>query len=357
MSVPRVFFTATFMANHEILIAGGVTDKTSAGHGLSAVEVYDPNANRDFPSPPLAMGRAGHTATLLTSGLVLIVGGYAQLGNAALNNVEVYRPGLGFSAPGSWVSAAPLKHGRTGHAAVLLADGRVLVTGGRSYPEAGTGACGAVPATLPAEIYDPVRDMWTDAATPALDRPVGPTATRLKDGRVLVVGGQYMQDTPDENVERPEIYDAKSNSWSFATPEIRAGARQYHTATVLGDGRILYAGGSRDLRPIPYVTVYDPSSNTWTQVGSMIEPRCGHSAELLPSGDVLAVGGGCGSEPPSGTMEQYSRADNRWYPVASMAVPRANVVTVNLDNGVIFAFGGEQHGVTNTVVEAYYSFF
>jgi len=161
-----------------------------------------------------------------------------------------------------------------------------------------------------------------------------------------------MQDTPDENVERPEIYDAKSNSWSFATPEIRAGARKYHTATVLGDGRILYAGGSRDLRPIPYVTVYDPSSNTWTQVGSMIEPRCGHSAELLPSGDVLAVGGGCGSEPPSGTMEQYSRADNRWYPVASMAVPRANVVTVNLDNGVIFAFGGEQHGVTNTVVEA-----
>ena len=56
-------------------------------------------------------------------------------------------------------------------------------------------------------------------------------------------------------------------------------------------------------------------------------------------------------------MEQYSPADNRWYPVASMAVPRANVVTVNLDNGVIFAFGGEQHGVTNTVVEAYYSFF
>src|SRR5207302_9484620 len=60
MSVPRVFFTATFMAILEILIAGGGTDKTSAGLGVSGVEVYDPYANRDLPIYSLAMRHSGH---------------------------------------------------------------------------------------------------------------------------------------------------------------------------------------------------------------------------------------------------------------------------------------------------------
>jgi N-acetylneuraminic acid mutarotase len=210
---------------------------------------------------------------------------------------------------------------------------------------------------LPAEIYNPVTNSWVDAATPALDRPANPTANLLKDGRVLVIGGQQMWNSPDENTERAEIYDPRANTWSFATPEVRVGARQDQTATVLANGQILYAGGSRDIKPTGSVTLYDPATNAWTQVANMTENRFGHGAELLPSGNVIVMGGGCGCiyEPSTATAEQYAPAQNLWYPVASMDSPRGFVVTVNLHNGIVFVFGGLQSSGTSADVSVYYS--
>jgi len=358
MQTRRVFFTATLMPNDGILIAGGVSDPTVAGQALSSAEVYAPNGNRDYFSPSMAIGRAEHTATLLRNGQVLVAGGYSRLGSASLASADLYTPAPGPSEPGLWSSAAPLSHGRSGHAAVLLADGRVLVTGGAAFPAIGISPGGAAPARLPAEIYDPMTNSWSDAATPALDRPANPTATLLNNGRVLVAGGQYMWNSCEEAFERAEIYDPKSNTWSFATPEVLIGALQYHAAASLKDGRILFTGGSRDLQPTGYASIYNPSSDSWTKVAPMNEPRCGHGAELLPAtGNVLVVGGGCWSEPDSATAEQYVPSENRWYRMPSMGSPRGYAVTVNLNNGIVFVFGGMHQGVTSAEVDVYYSTF
>ena len=82
-----------------------------------------------LPNPLLAQSnltsqRAGHTATLLSSGQVLITGGVDQGGNP-LASAELYDPSTKTSAATGSMSSA-----REHHTATLLLDGTVLITGG-----------------------------------------------------------------------------------------------------------------------------------------------------------------------------------------------------------------------------------
>src|SRR5688500_579075 len=71
---------------------------------------------------PLQQGRAGAAATLLADGRVLVTGG--SDGTSPLASTEVF--GVG----GSCSAAAPMNTARIRHTAVALSDGRVLVAGG-----------------------------------------------------------------------------------------------------------------------------------------------------------------------------------------------------------------------------------
>src|SRR6516162_4119343 len=68
---------------------------------------------------------------------------------------------------------------RTGHAAIALSDGRVMITGGRD-------AAGNLVNV--SEIFDPATKTSTASATLTTAR-ADHTATLLADGRVLVAGG------------------------------------------------------------------------------------------------------------------------------------------------------------------------
>ena len=98
------------------------------------------------PVAAMATGRSGHTATLLTNGMVLVAGG--QLGVAS---AERYDP-----ATDRWTPSTPAVP-RAYHTASLLPDGRVLVAGG-------LGREGDPAATATTEIYDPKTNSWTAAA-------------------------------------------------------------------------------------------------------------------------------------------------------------------------------------------------
>jgi hypothetical protein len=69
------------------------------------------------------------------------------------------------------------------------------------------------------------------------------TATRLADGRVLVVGGF----APGRNAEShapTELFDPVTDTWSSAgTLPV---SLQFHAAVALSDGRAIVIGGSRD---------------------------------------------------------------------------------------------------------------
>jgi hypothetical protein len=133
--------------------------------------------------------RAGYrnfSATLLSNGKVLVAGG--ALDNGGTVRPEVYDP-----ATNRWSLMPPMLHDRQGHSATLLANGLVLVSGGTD-----SSRVGGVTAT--AELFDSATNRWSLTGSMAVARS-GHTATLLKNGKVLVVGGQFLA-----NLRSVELY-------------------------------------------------------------------------------------------------------------------------------------------------------
>jgi len=118
------------------------------------------------------------------------------------------------------------------------------------------------------------------------------TSTLLTDGTVLVCGG-FFQDTVV--TDRAERYSPAPETFATLTDRMEQ-PRAGHTATRLGDGRVLLAGGwyevsSGTLNITASAEVYDPTTQTFTAVGGMTEPRADHAALRLPDGRVFVTGG------------------------------------------------------------------
>ena len=175
--------------------------------------------------------------------------------------------------------------------ATLLRDGRVLVIGGvLGRPDV------APEASLEsAEIWDPATETFSSTGSMAEDRR-NHTATLLADGRVLVVGGGqgggiYM---PTRSLVTAEIWDPATGR--FSPTGSMAKARQLHSATLLADGRVLIVGGSireegQSENSVSSAEIWDPATGLFTRAGSFVSERNGHTATLLSDGSVLIVGG------------------------------------------------------------------
>ncbi len=121
MSGRREELTATLLRDGKVLVAG----EAEGGDPISA-ELYDPATGIFRPTGSMVIPRTNHTATLLNDGTVLIVGGVGITTSfAAIASPEIYDPETGTFGQASSMTAA-----RAGHTATLLTDGRVLITGG-----------------------------------------------------------------------------------------------------------------------------------------------------------------------------------------------------------------------------------
>ncbi len=223
---------------------------------------------------------------------------------------------------------------RTGHTATLLADGRVLLAGG----DAGTNRFGS------AELYDPKTGAFSPTGSMTTGR-IDDTATLLPDGRVLIAGG-YAGYTGMFVLERNEIwwvetYDPRTGTFtptgSMSTP------RTGHTATLLGDGRVLLTGGdARD--SATSAETYDPRTGTFTPTGSMSTPRTGHTATLLGDGRVLLIGGPDASrlEPRLGRDCTTPRTGTLQHRPARCASPRTGHTATLLSDGRVLVAGARR---------------
>jgi len=165
MTVSRSGHTATLLPDGRVLIAGGILSGPDSLVTASA-ELYDPVSGGFTSTGSMSEGRYGHTATLLLDGTVLVAGtdstadlfsaesgtfsevGELQSGIRASetlrsdgtvliaggqNRLSLAMAELFAPESGGFVATGPLRTARDGHAATLLADGAVLITGGTSH--------------------------------------------------------------------------------------------------------------------------------------------------------------------------------------------------------------------------------
>ena len=299
------------------------------------------------PTAPMSVPRALHSATLLASGEVLVVGGLNTAGatlsplmsvrfdalfpggmqfdlHSVTSSVERYDP-----TRQMWLSAAPLRISRWSHAALVLRSGLVMIAGGSN----GT-------TLRSVEIYDANSNRWSAAADLKTPR-FAHTATLLGSGEVLVTGGNNLQPSGGEVLDSVELFDPSTGQW-VDVPSLPV-ARMNHTATLLDSGAVLVAGGYSAIENAALCSafVFDPQRRNWKEVEALPAPRMQQTATLLKDGRVLLAGGAgepFGAALRSGVL--YDPNDGTWQATAELIVARNRHTATRLACGEVIVTGG-----------------
>jgi len=278
MKSPRYRPTVTVLPSGKVLAVGG--GASSITDFVSSAEIYDPATNTWTSISSMKEARRDHAAVLLSGGKVLIAGG--RNATPRLSTVEIFDP-----ASGTWSSKAAMNSPRgTPGGAAFGADSAVVVGGNDPI---GSGK--------PAEFYNAGSDTWTStpfASSLPIERDY-PGVTVLASGKAFFTGGM----NGFSAIDTGDIYDGPTNTWTPVGKMFLA--RVFHTATRLSDGKVLVVGGFNTSYGFPgggggynQTTTFDPSTGGWASACCTAN-RALHNAMLLPDGKVLIAGGSNGS--------------------------------------------------------------
>jgi N-acetylneuraminic acid mutarotase len=247
------------------------------------------------------------------------------------------------AAQGVVTAAPPLKDARQHHTATKLKDGRVLVVGGRGAD--------ALSTLASCELFNPKSNKWSACAPLHVARSHH-AATALDDGRLLVTGGTTHESVDGQNrfvaLASVELYDPKTNTWTLGAP--MADARNGHTATLLLDGTVLVVGGAREQRlHLTAVERFDPAHNTWKSEAPLAIARWLHAAVRDSEGDVVVVGGrsnaaqqGKGPGVSIAEVERFEVKTGTWKPLPPMSEPRQRTAVIaEPTGGGVIVIGGQ----------------
>ena len=287
MITPRYGATFTLLSSGKVLAVGGFGPGDSSLPRLNSAELYEPLTGTFGATGNMVDARVLHTATLLKDGKVLIAGGTREGGGggAAIASAEIYDPSTGTFTP-----TGSMNTGRAQHTATLLTTGDVLIAGGWN------GHAADAPDDPPwdplfAELFDPSSGIFKSTGSMSATR-MGHTATRLADGKVLLFGGIPGVQNIHTQLPVPrcaEIFDPATQT--FSGLDDLTIPRQGYTVTLLNSGEVLLAGGKILDLVVPTAELLNPTTGALSATGGLGTERVGHSATLLNDGRVLITGG------------------------------------------------------------------
>ncbi len=322
LAAPRQLHTATALGSGprdnvtEVLIAGGTLNSVIVPNPLASAELFSPLTRRTTALPPLSIPRAGHRAVRLNDGRILVTGGVTT-GGIVSADCEFFDP-----ASNTFVPAPAMNARRTGHALTLLDDGRVLVSGGAAdWQNPATQFIAALNSSQDtAELFDPSSNAWVPVAAVMASKRLGHSQTKLNDGRVLIVsgirGGYSGSVVFGSTGQIPiyttscEVFDPSTNTFSPAAPltyvdtvaifTYTYNGRAFHGASLLPSGRVLLTGGFVATIPstaqndetisVPFCSVWDPATDTWTQTTKLPIGVAFHTQEAHGNGAIFCGG-------------------------------------------------------------------
>jgi hypothetical protein len=311
---------AVSLLDGRAMVLGGLHNTYDAANDTwksevsAAVEIFDPASGvwteaASFPEP-----RHYHSATVLSDGRVLVVGGSTFVGccTEEKRTAFLYDP-----TSDSWKTVAPSNEPHLGHSAVALDDGRVLLVD-QFYNE----------------IYDPATDVWTNVPTSPVHFQYF-QSIRLHDGRVLAAAGC----TAPDYQRQSEIFDPTTSTW---TAQLMNAPHCWGRLAMLPDGRVLAAGGF-DWEATDHEQtaseIFDPATNHWTPTAPMNTPHSSFALTTMSDGSILAAGGFFYWNEPK--AEIFDPTTGQWWSVPDMTVPRWQGIGLPLPDGSILVTGGD----------------
>jgi hypothetical protein len=300
--------------------------------------------NRELPdltmrgTPVRASGLPlGWAAAVLVVGLVAVIGattfGRWQHGPAAAEPSATAA-----ASRGAFSATGSMKETGQQASATLLMDGRVLVVGGNDVNN--------LAAVASAELYDPATGKFTLTGPThvAVEGGVPVLSVLLNSGRVLVIGCD--QSSSPSGIcasSLADVYDPSSGTFNAAGPI--TGSCALCTATLLNDGRVLVARGAG---PEPSL-LFDPATDTFATTGSTTTARVSQTTTLLSDGRVL-IAGGFGAQVGIlvglASAELYDPKTGKFSPTGSMITARGGQTATLLSDGRVLIAGGATAGIS-----------
>ena len=199
LSAERYSSTATLLPDGRVLIAGGDDWSDGGGGPLANVDIFNPRSRSLSVGPLMTTPRSSHTATLLKNGKVFIAGGTVDVSyDAALaqSSTEIFDP-----ATNAFSIAGQMTETRAYQTATLLPGGRVLIAGGQSTVDPVNGP--PINGIPDAEIYHPGSHTFTRIGNMLYGRQ-SHQAVLLRNGKVLLTGGY---DANNNRLATAELYE------------------------------------------------------------------------------------------------------------------------------------------------------